>query len=340
MNLPAPAPPLRPLPGPGMAAHVPASVGPAPPNGPALSDEDYHAIARLVHDRTGIVLGAGKRWMLASRLTRALRRLGLPDFASYRRLLAGPGAEEEMAALTSAITTNVTSFFRGPDHFEALAALVPTLRDKAARGQRIRLWSAGCSTGQEPCSMAMTLLGHWPEAAQADLRILATDIDADVIETARRGLFEADPPGGPGEKILRRFSTPGPAEGTLVMAPAVRNLIRYEPLNLLAPWPFSGRFDAIFCRNVVIYFDGETRIRLWHRLADRIAPGGWLFIGHSERIDRPLAPYLAPAGMTRYRRTEVPVAAGLAAPQIADAAAPATPSSPSGTPSGTPSGPT
>ncbi|MEH7827617.1 CheR family methyltransferase [Gemmobacter denitrificans] len=281
-----------------------------------MSDEDFRALSQLVHDRTGIVLSEGKRWMLASRLAKEINRLGLPDLAAYRKLLARPDAEPELEALTSAITTNVTSFFRGPDHFEALAALVPSLREQSKRGQRVRLWSAACSTGQEPCSIAMTLLEHWPEAAQADVRILATDIDAQVVEEARQGVYDERLLEGPAEKTIRRFSAAGPRPGTIRVVPAVRGLIRYEQLNLLGPWPFGGSFDVIFCRNVVIYFDNETRARLWHRLADRITPGGWLYIGHSERVDRALDPYLTPGGVTRYRRTATPIRDNLTAPQI------------------------
>lgn len=299
-----------------MTLHNPPLDGASETALASMSDDDFGAFSRLVHDRTGIVLSEGKRWMLASRLAKEMRRLGLPDLATYRALLARPDAHQALEALTSAITTNVTSFFRGPDHFDALGALMPGLRDKARRGQRVRLWSAACSTGQEPCSIAMTLLDHWPEAAQADVRILATDIDAQVVEEARRGIYDQKLIDGPAEKLIRRYSAAGPRAGTLQVAPAVLGLIRYEQLNLLGPWPFRGSFDVIFCRNVVIYFDSATRARLWHRLADRIAPGGWLYIGHSERVDRALDPYLTAGGVTRYRRTEAPLRESLIAPQI------------------------
>ena len=281
-----------------------------------MSDDDFQAFSRLIHDRTGIVLSEGKRWMLASRLAKELRRLNLPDLASYRAMLSQPGSQGELEALTSAITTNVTSFFRGPDHFEALTALIPALRDKAKRGGRVRLWSAACSTGQEPCSIAMTLLANWPEAVQADVRILATDIDAQVIETARTGIYDQKLAEGPGEQTVRRFAQPGPTPGQFQIAPNVLSLIRYQQMNLLGEWPFRGKFDVIFCRNVVIYFDNETRCRLWHRLADRLEPGCWLYIGHSERLDRALDPYLSPGGVTRYRRTEAPMREALVVPQI------------------------
>lgn len=279
-----------------------------------ISDDDFRALSQLVQARTGIVLGESKRCMLAARLNKEIQRLGLPNFNAYRDLLSQTGSHDILEALTSAITTNVTSFFRGMDHFEALAALVPHLRDKTRKGQRVRLWSSACSTGQEPSSIAMTLLEHWPDVALADVRILATDIDGQVIEQAREGVYDQQLLQGVGEKTVRRFSTTGPKPGTIRLAPEVLGLIRYEQLNLLEPWPFKGHFDVIFCRNVVIYFNNETRARLWHRLADRITPGGWLYIGHSERVDRELEPYLSTGGVTRYQRTATPISHALIAP--------------------------
>ena len=269
---------------------------------PAMSDADFAALGRLVRDQTGIVLNESKRWMLTSRLSREIRRLGLTDFASYRRLLEHPDAAAELQALTSAVTTNVTSFFRGPDHFHALAEMIPDFKEKLRRGGRVRIWSAGCSTGQEPYSIAMTLMSEWPEAASVDLRVLATDIDAEVISTARSGVYPAKELEGADTSLLRRFARPGPQPGTIEMLPDLRQLVRFEQLNMLGHWPFNGSFDVIFCRNVVIYFDAETRHRLWERFASRLEPEGWLFVGHSERIDRSLETILRPSGVTRYKR--------------------------------------
>lgn len=274
---------------------------------PPISDSDFADFGRIIRERTGIVLNDSKRWMLALRLTREIRRLGLPDLASYRRLLASPQAGEARDALTSAVTTNVTSFFRGPEQFEALAALVPELRERARQGGRLRIWSAGCSTGQEPVSIAMTLLDHWPDAARADLRILATDIDAQVIARAQSGLYDARTLEAeiPAEQRHHFTQSDPPAAGMLSVSPQIAALIRYRRLNLHDPWPFRGLFDIIFCRNVVIYFDAESRRRLWQRLAGQLVPGGRLFVGHSERIDPALVPILRPEGVTRYRRSEI-----------------------------------
>ncbi len=274
---------------------------------PQMTDADFASFGKLIHELTGIVLTENKRCMLNSRLLREVRRLGLSDFASYRRLIEKPGAAKELEALTSAVTTNVTSFFRGPDQFVALTELLPELRERVTKGNRVRIWSAGCSTGQEPYSIAMTILDQWPEAVRADVRILATDIDANVVAEARQGHFDVQGVDVSGSDVLRKFVSPGPRTGQITIAPNVRSIVRFEQLNLLGHWPFRGQFDIIFCRNVVIYFDAETRHKLWRRFAERLDPGSWLFVGHSERVDQSLQRWLRSAGVTRYRRTETPM---------------------------------
>ena len=271
---------------------------------PQMSDDDFSAFARIVHAETGIVLTEAKRSLLVSRLARRLRRLGLRDFAAYRDVLERSGAEGERRALISAITTNVTSFFREPRHFQTLAARVPEFAARARRGERIRIWSAGCATGQEPYTIAVVLLEAWPEVQQFDVRILATDIDPQAVAQARRGVYDARLVGPDAPAALRRQVTPGADPGTVAIAAPPRSLIRFEELNLLGPWPFKGQFDVIFCRNVVIYFDAVTRRRLWERFAERLRPGGLLCIGHSERVDAGLEALLAPEGITQYRRTD------------------------------------
>ena len=270
-----------------------------------MSDVDFAAIARYIHRETGIVITPAKRSMLVSRLSQRLRKLDLPDFRAYSALLDSPEAEDERQALISAITTNVTGFFREPHHFKALSSLMPELLSRLRSGGRVRLWSAACSTGQEAYSIAATVLDQVPDAAKMDLRILATDIDPAIIDEARRGTYDerliGDKPPPQLGRILRR----GPQAGTYAIDPAARALIRFEVLNLLQPWPFHGSFDVIFCRNVVIYFDSESRRTLWARFAQRIPTGGMLFLGHSERMDPQLDALFSPAGVTQYRRTAV-----------------------------------
>lgn len=268
-----------------------------------LSDADFATLAALIHRETGIVIGEAKRSMLISRLARRLRELRLQDFAAYTDLLASPEGEDERSALISAITTNVTGFFREPHHFDTLARLAPDLLARAKAGGRVRLWSAGCSTGQEACSIAATLLDAAPDIARHDVLILATDIDPKVIEQARSGRYERRLLGEAPPLALRRFAEDGPVPGQIRIVPALHDMIRFEVLNLLGPWPFQGSFDVIFCRNVLIYFDAETRCRLLQRLAARLRAEGTLFLGHSERLDGALEPYFAPMGWTEYRRT-------------------------------------
>lgn len=273
----------------------------------SLSDTDFATLAALIHRETGIVIGETKRSMLISRLTRRLRQLMLPDFAAYTRLLASPEGAEERSALISAITTNVTGFYREPHHFEALVRMAPDLLARAKSGARVRLWSAACSTGQEACSIAAALLDATPDIARHDALILATDIDPKVIEQARSGIYARGLLGDAPPPALRRFIGEGPEAGQIVMSPSLRALIRFEVLNLLAPWPFQGSFDVIFCRNVFIYFDDETRRSLLLRFAARLRAAGTLFLGHSERLDASLEPYFESVGWTEYRRSGRPI---------------------------------
>ena len=286
----------------------------------AFTDADFGTVAALIHRETGILITQAKKSMLVSRLSRRLRHHGLASFSDYVTLLEGRGGQAERRALISAVTTNVTSFFREPHHFEALAALAPDLIARARSGGRVRLWSAGCSTGQEAYSIAATLLSLAPEIAQLDLRVLATDIDPVVIETARAGIYDRELLGERTPEPLLRVLQEGPARNLVSMAAPVRSLIRFEVLNLLEPWPFHGQFDIVFCRNVVIYFDVETRLTLWTRFATRLPEGGTLFLGHSERMDPRLDPLFSPAGVTQYRRTAVPQSDPALPPTLKNAA--------------------
>lgn len=272
----------------------------------SLSEAEFSHIAGLIHRESGILITPAKKSMLVSRLSRRLRQLGLAGFGEYIEILRDEGRQDERNALLSAVTTNVTGFFREPHHFAEIARMAPDLAARARAGARIRIWSAGCSTGQEAFSIAATLLSAAPELATLDLRILATDIDPAVIETARAGLFDRTLIGDPVPEGLARFLVAGQGRDQVAIASALRDLIRFEVLNLIEPWPFTGRFDIIFCRNVVIYFDAATRHDLWSRFAERMPQGGTLFIGHSERLDPRLGNLFVPSGITQYRRTDVP----------------------------------
>jgi chemotaxis protein methyltransferase CheR len=250
----------------------------------ALTDTDFNAIIGLIRETSGIVLGDGKRDLVYGRLAPRLRLLGCRDFAAYLRRLEGPDGADEQTALVNAITTNLTGFFREKHHFEALAAdILPRLKKENA-GRRLRIWSAGCSSGQEPYTIAMVLRRTLTDINAWDALVLATDIDSTMVAHAQAGLYDTEAAAGiPPE--CEKFLEAGPG-GRIAMSDSLKQLIRFKRLNLIGPWPMSGPFDVIFCRNVVIYFDKDTQRVLFDRFADILRPGGWLFIGHSESLHR------------------------------------------------------
>ena len=242
--------------------------------------------------------------MVQSRLRHRLRALGLSDFPQYCEFLHSEQGEDERRKLISALTTNVSHFFRENHHFEKLRDLLKTRVTTASAGRPIRIWSAGCSNGQESLSTAMTVLEDWPDAAALDLRILATDIDPVVVQFARQGHYPDRLAGGMSDEQKARYfdvNQPDSGEPTYTAKRTIRNLIRYNELNLLGPWPMKNRFDVIFCRNVVIYFDAVTQEKLWPRFRQALGPDGLLFLGHSERIADPERFGFECIGPTTYR---------------------------------------
>ena len=268
---------------------------------PALDAAEFQAIAGILRAETGIALPSTKRQLVFSRLSRRLRALGLPDFGSYAALVGGPAGSDELRLMISALTTNVTSFFREMHHFETLRdTVLPPLVARARTGGRIRLWSAGCSSGEEPYSIAMVLLDLCPEAARLDIRLLASDVDPQILARAEAGLYDAEALETlPAERRRRWFRDEGDCAR---ITPDLAAPIRFRELNLSTDWPVKGPFDAIFCRNVAIYFDREVQDRVWAGFARLLEPGGHLFIGHSERVTGPAADLLRPAGITTYIR--------------------------------------
>ena len=268
-----------------------------------LRQADFDRIAELLKSATGIHLTPAKSSLVYSRLCKRIRSLRLPGFESYCDFLTGPDADTEFGLMCAALTTNVTKFFREPHHFDHLRDhVLPGLVDQARRGKPVRLWSAASSSGEEPYSIALTILSMMPDAASRDLRILATDINDAKLETGRRGLYRAaDLEQVPGDLRRKWFraAADGPA-GTYQIADEARSLVSFLHLNLNGEWPMRRSFDAIFCRNVVIYFDAVVRDRLWQRLADRLASNGAMYIGHSERISGPAAELLVQQGVTTY----------------------------------------
>jgi chemotaxis protein methyltransferase CheR len=248
---------------------------------PELGERAFERVSAKLYDVAGIRLTAEKRELVRARLWKRMGQLGIKDFDTYVDTALGDPRGEELARMIDVLTTNKTNFFREEAHFEFLRSVV--LPEVAARGARIRIWSAACSTGEEPYTIAMVLAEALAQLESWDVRILASDISARVLETARGGEYreehvrEVDP-------VLRsRYfqRTPG---GTYRIAANLRNLVHFARLNLMEEWPMRGPFDVVFCRNVMIYFDRETQQRLVSRFRDLIRPGGYLIVGHSESL--------------------------------------------------------
>ena len=264
--------------------------------------EDFRRIAAMLHSDAGIFLPEAKSTLVYSRLVKRLRVLGMASFRDYCAFLDEAGGADERQQMMAALTTNVTRFFREPHHFEHLKTKVlPPLLDAARRGGRVRIWSAGCSKGHEPYSIAMTVLSSMPEAADRDVRVLATDIDPNVIEEGRAGLYDRAALEGVPPAEFKRFLRPEGKGGSFGVTEEIRRLVAFRELNLIGQWPMAGQFDVIFCRNVVIYFDEATQAKIWTRFSGVLKPGGTLCIGHSERLSGEAQKRFTNVGITIYR---------------------------------------
>lgn len=270
----------------------------------AINETTFAAIAGIVHAECGIVLTESKRNLLVSRLTPRLRELRLTNFADYRKRLQGPEAAAERNRLVSLVTTNVTHFLREKHHFDSLRDIVfPPLVKRARTGGKVRIWSAGCSTGEEPYSIAMCLLDQLRDAPEHDIRIIGTDIDPSVINAARIGEYTELSKSRLPPLWQERYVAPAPGpSGRYRLKDSPRALVSFAKLNLLADWPIRSPLDVIFCRNVMIYFDDATERKLLSRFTDHLAPGGHLFLGHSERAGSNAMARLTAVGVTHYRR--------------------------------------
>lgn len=268
-----------------------------------LTPDDFRKISSIIHAHAGIALAESKAALVYSRLARRLRLLGLESFKDYCALIAGKDGLDERQAMLTALTTNVTRFFREPHHFDHLRdRVMPKLAETARRGGRVRIWSAACSSGQEPYSLAITVLAALPEAANLDVKILATDIDPKILDEAREGAYSDDAiqpvPQNLRGTWFKRTSMGG--DRPWRVSDELRSMVSFRELNLIGDWPMKGRFDAIFCRNVVIYFDEPTQEQVWSRFVPLMQPGATLCIGHSERVTGPAAAKLMSAGLTTY----------------------------------------
>jgi len=268
---------------------------------PVLAPAVFTQLRAIVRSRTGIHLGDHKRQLCQTRLARRLRALGLATFEAYLAELDRPGSIEHVE-LVNAITTNVTAFFREPHHFELISGQVlPALAREPGRA-RLRLWSAGCSSGEEPWSMAM-VLDEARLPAWWDVKILATDIDTDVLARARDGVYGDDRLAQLGVARRSRYFAPAGAARPdhWRISDLLRDRVAFRVLNLFDRWPMQRQFDVIFCRNVIIYFDETSRQQLVRRFAEALAPGGYLCLGHSESLFHTVSG-LESCGRTSYRK--------------------------------------
>jgi chemotaxis protein methyltransferase CheR len=280
-----------------------AEAEPLVPGEFSLSGDDFRRISAMIYADAGIALSEGKAALVYARLAKRLRALRMQAFADYCDLVASPAGAAERQEMLTSLTTNVTKFFREPHHFEHLKTHILTpFAQKGARA-RLRLWSAACSTGQEPYSIAFTLLMAWPDAANHDVKILATDIDRKVLATAEAGVYPEAHMEGLNAEMRRRFFEPAGAGQFRVVAPA-RKLVTFRQLNLMDSWPMQGPFQAIFCRNVVIYFDEPTQQAVWEKFTPLLTPEGALYIGHSERVAGRAAAQMRSDGASTYRRAD------------------------------------
>jgi chemotaxis protein methyltransferase CheR len=257
-------------------------------NDEMLSEKEFQRISDAVYDHCRINLHDGKKELVRARMAKCMRLAGYDNPTAYMDWVLANPQGEEFTHLIDSLSTNLTSFFRESQHFDYLAQRhVPALLEtkKKAGTNRIRAWSAGCSTGEEPYTLAMVTLealqgGSW------DLKILATDISTAVLRTAELGMYDKQRVEGVPPAIRNKYLIPNRIEGRAVFqaAPALRQVVAFRYLNLMEPWPFKGPFDFIFCRNVMIYFDKPTQQKLVERYWDCLASGGLLFTGHSESL--------------------------------------------------------
>jgi chemotaxis protein methyltransferase CheR len=262
-----------------------------------MYEEDFWAISQLAYRHTGIVLGEHKKNLVYGRLSRRIRLLKMASFRDYIQAI-DDGTHEEFDEFLNTITTNLTSFFREEHHFDYLkSTILPQIQQSGSSS--VRIWSAGCSTGEEPYSIALTIQRHFNKPK--NVKILATDLDANVLKHGREGIYDSSRIEGVDIDMLKGHFKRDKNTGAVTAKESLKNMIVFNRLNLLGEWPMKGKFDVIFCRNVLIYFDKETQKRLIDRYVDVLKPKGYLIIGHSENITR-LSESIEFIGQTIYRK--------------------------------------
>jgi chemotaxis protein methyltransferase CheR len=249
----------------------------------ALSDRTFEKIRKLIYEQAGIDLRQGKQTLVSARLGKKLRETGLRDYDTYLDNVIADKTGESMIALIDALTTNYTSFLREPQHFQFLRdEILPAV----AKRRQIDLWCAAASTGEEPYSLAFTLLDVLGPVALTQARILSTDISTRALATASQGIYAADRLTGMPANWRSRYMSPGQGtyQGFYQVRSEVKRMVQFQRLNLIESFTHSGTFPLISCRNVMIYFDKSTQQSLVNRMAHYLDPGGHLFIGHAESL--------------------------------------------------------
>ncbi|MDL2404886.1 protein-glutamate O-methyltransferase CheR [Rhizobium calliandrae] len=270
-----------------------------------LTRRDLCEIAAMIYSDAGISLNETKASLVYSRLSKHIRALGLAGFRDYCTLVSSPAGAGARREMLSHLTTNFTRFFRENHHFDHLRdEVLPNLLARAKSGGRVRIWSAACSDGQEPYSIALTVLSLLSNAADFDFKILATDIDPKILGLARTGAYDETSLETVSPAMRKQWFQEVEIQGRrkFQIDDRVKRLITFNELNLMAQWPFKGIFDVIFCRNVVIYFDEPTQTKIWSRFAGLLPENGHLYIGHSERVSGEAKHLFDNIGITTYRR--------------------------------------
>ena len=269
-----------------------------------FTEKDFNKLRKIANNHTGIIVTDDKYDMYYARLVKRIRVLGLRSFAEYVKYLDANMATEFTPFIDS-ITTNLTSFFREPHHFEMMkSTIIPELCTRSDTVQGLKVWSAGCSTGEEPYTLAITLLeGLEAIRGAPKASILASDIDTTVLAKASRGIYEISRVEGLDTSIKRRwfFRGKGNNHGHVRVSPELQEIIKFKQVNLMQDWPIKERFHIIFCRNVVIYFDKPTKMKLIDRYAEQLVDGGYMILGHSESLQG-MSDRFQTIGKTIYRK--------------------------------------
>ncbi len=272
-----------------------------------ISNADYTRLCKLIYEQAGIHLGSDKKTMLELRIKRRVRVLNLPSFSEYCKYLFDPhGQKEEIVHLIDVVSTNKTDFFREPDHFETLVRTVLPDLQAGAAGRPLLIWSAGCSTGEEPYTLAIVLTEYSLTHPGFAFRLLASDISTTVLAKAQKAVFTSEVVSPVPASLQHKYFMRSRDRSANLMriVPELRALVEFRRINFMdADLGISEKVDAFFCRNVIIYFDRATQERILQKLVSHLIPGGYAFLGHSETLhDMKVA--LTPAGTAVYRKSE------------------------------------